>query len=83
MLLFVLFEALFIKRRIEGVEVLAVELIGHQSEILAKPLIVNDLARSQEPYRVDNVGIVAEAQDIVIGGTSLLLSKGFVNMTCR
>lgn len=70
-------KAILVVARIEGVEVLAVKLIGQQSQVLAEALVVYDLARSEEADRVDDVGIVTEAQDIVISGARLLLSKGF------
>ena len=76
-------EAFDIVARIEGIEVPAVELIGQQPQVLAEALIMDDLARSEKADRILDVGIVAEAQDIVIGRARLLLSKGFVNMTCR
>ena len=79
----VLFEALFVETRVEGVEIPAVELVGHQAEVLAEALIVHDLARSQESYRVDDVWVVAESQDVVVGRPRFLLPKDFVNMTCR
>ena len=79
----IIFEALFVEGRVEGVEVPAVELIRQQSQILAEALIVYYLSRSEEAYRVYHVGVVAVSQDVVIGRASLLLSKGFVNMTCR
>ena len=60
------FETFDVKARVEGIEILAVELVGQQSQVFAEALIVYDLARSQEANRVDDVGIVAEAQDVVI-----------------
>ena len=71
----ILFEALFVEGRVEGVEVPAVELICQQSQILAEALIVYYLSRSEKAYRVYHVGVVAVSQDVVIGRASLLLRR--------
>lgn len=68
-------KAIFVVARVEGVEVLAVELIGQQSQVLAEALVVYDLARPEEADRVDDVGIITEAQDIVVSGARLLLPR--------
>ena len=70
-------EALDVVARIESIEILTIGLIGEQSEVLAEPLIMHDLSGSQEADRVNDVRIVTEAEDIVIGRSRLLLSKGF------
>lgn len=77
------FKAFFVKGRVERVEVLAVELIGQQTQILAEALIMHDLARPEETDRINDVGIIAEAQDVVVGSTCFLFPKGVVNMTYR
>jgi hypothetical protein len=41
---FVLFPAVFVKRRVAGVEVFAVQTIGYQTESFAEALVVDDLA---------------------------------------
>ena len=71
--LFLLFEARLVKGRVEGVKILAVELIGQQAQILTEALVVHYLACPEEAYRVDNVRVVAEPQDVVVGCSSLLL----------
>ena len=70
--LLLLFETAGVKARVKGVEILAVEPVGQQPQVLAKPLIMHDLARSEEADRVDHVGVVAEPQDIVIRRPRLL-----------
>lgn len=72
-----LVEAVFVKTWIEGIEILAVELVGQQTQVFTEALIVHDLSGSEEADRVDDVWIVAEAQDVVIGGSRFLLSKGY------
>jgi len=71
----IIFKTLFIERRVEGVEVPAVELVGHQAQILSEALVVHDLARSEETYRVDDVRIVAEAQDVIVCGSRFLFGS--------
>ena len=70
--LLLLFETAGVKARVKGVEILAVEPVGQQPQVLAEPLIMHDLARSEEADRVDHVGVVAETQDIVIRRPRLL-----------
>ena len=70
--LLLLFETAGVKARVKGVEILAVEPVGQQPQVLAEPLIMHDLARSEKADRVDHVGVVAEPQDIVIRRPRLL-----------
>lgn len=69
------FEAFGIKARVERVVVLAVELVGQQPQIFAEALIMHDLSRSEESDWIDHVGIVAEAQDVVICRARLLFCR--------
>lgn len=64
---------MLIERGIEGVEVLTVQLISQQTKVLTEPLIMNNFSGSEEADRVDHIGIITEAQDVVIGGTRFLL----------
>jgi len=68
----VFIKTLLVKGRVEGVKILAVELICQQTQILAEALIVHDLARPEKAYRVDDIRVVAEPQDVVVGRSSLL-----------
>ena len=74
-LLFLLLETVFVKALVESVEVFAVELIGEQSEVLSESLIMDNLTRSEKSDRVDDIRIVAEAQDVIVGGARLLLRR--------
>ena len=62
-----------IKRRVARVEVLGVEMLLRDTNAVAEALIVHDLTLSEEFYRVADVGIVCEAQNVVISRASLLL----------
>ena len=64
---------LLVKGRIAGVEILGVKIILRDAEGIAEPLIVNYLAGAKELDRVVDVGIVRQAENIVVGGAGLLL----------
>ena len=49
---------LFVKCRVESVEVFGIKLILNISQTLAKALKMHDLALAQKLYRVANIGIV-------------------------
>ena len=65
-----------VERRIEGVKILAVEVVGSNTKSFAEALVMNDLTLSQKAYRVDNVGIIAKPQDIIVGCAGFLLREG-------
>ncbi len=71
-LLHLVFEALFIKLGVKGVEVLFIKLVGENSEVLAEALIVYYLALSEKAYNVLDVGVIRKAQDVVISRARLL-----------
>lgn len=75
LLFLVLLETRFVEARIKSVEILAVQPIGQEPQVFAEALVVDDFARSEEADRVDDVGIVTKAQDVIIGGTRLLLCR--------
>ena len=58
---------------IDGVHVLQVELLGGDAQGLAEALVVDDLPLAQEADDVADVGVVAQAQDVVVGDAGLLL----------
>ena len=62
-----------IKRRVEGVEILAVQMILCNAERIGKPLIMRDLSCTQELDRLPDVGIVDHTQNVVVGRACLLL----------
>ena len=61
------------KLRIERIEIAAVQLFLGDPQSLAKPLIVNDLPLAQETNGVSHFWIFYQAQDVIIGGSGLLL----------
>lgn len=71
-----------VKRRVERVEILAVEVIGGYAQAFSKPLVMHDLTLSEEAYRVDDIGIIAKPQDIVVRCAGFLLQKGCGSTTC-
>lgn len=62
-----------LERRVEGVEVLFVQAILHQGKGLGKALVVHDLPRPQEPQHVLHIRVVAQMDQVFIGGTRFLL----------
>ena len=70
-----------IKAGIDGVEILAVQLILRNAEGIAEALVMDDLALAEIFDDVAHVGIVAQAKNIVVGHARLLLGgKVFVEV---
>ena len=65
--------AALVKGRVAGVEVLRVEVILRDPYAVAKSLIMHYLALTKEFYRIANVGIVGQAQNVIVGRARLLL----------
>ena len=70
-----------IKFRVDGVEVLAVQILLDESERFTESLIMYDLAFSQETDRVEDVRVIAHADDVVIGGAGFLFWGDLVSTT--
>ena len=70
-----------IKFRVDGVEVLAVQILLDESERFTESLIMYDLAFSQETDRVEDVRVVAHADDVIIGGAGFLFWGDLVSTT--
>ena len=68
-----LYANLLIKRRVARVEVLGVEMLLCYADAVAEALIMHDLALAEEFYRVADVGIVGEAENVIVGRARLLL----------
>ena len=62
-----------VKGRIERIEILAVQMLLCNAQGIAKALVVNDLTFTQITQRISDVGIIAQANQIVIGYPCLLL----------
>ena len=69
----ILFTALRIERRVVGVEVLGIQMVLGDAEGVAKTLIMHDLPLAKELNGVAYVGIVRQAQNVVVGGACFLL----------
>ena len=67
------FSALFVKGRVTGVKIFAVEAILCDAERIAKALEVHNLAHAEEAQNVDHVGIVAKTNEVVVRHARLLL----------
>ena len=72
-----------IKFRVDGVEVLAVQILLDESERFTESLIMYDLAFSQETDRVEDVRVVAHAEDVVIGGAGFLFRCHIFGQVCN
>ena len=68
-----LFSAIFIKTRVAGVEILAVEMVGRDPEAFAETLVVDDLPFPQEFQRIADIRVVNKAEQVVVRCTGLLL----------
>ena len=61
-----------VKRGVDGIEVLAVQVLPGNIQRLAEALIMNDFPLSQKADGVQYIGIVHQPEDVVIGGACLL-----------
>lgn len=62
-----------VKFRVVGVEILVVQIVLDQAHAFTEALEVGQLALPQEADRIPHVGVVAEAQNVIVGGARLLL----------
>ena len=70
-----------IKSRVHKVHILLVLLFPQQLHRLAEPLEMDDFPFPEEADHVVDVGIIAEAEDVVIGYTSFLLCRSNIKDT--
>ena len=68
-----LFVAALVIRGVDRVEILAVEFLLCDAESVSKALIVHDLTLAQVAQRITHVGVIAKANEVVVGRTRLLL----------
>lgn len=64
---------LFVERGVHIVDVLLVHLLPGQLQSLAEALEMHHFPGSQELDDVVDIRVVAEPQDVIVGGTGLLL----------
>ena len=76
-----LFSAIFIKTRVAGVEILAVEVVGRDPEAFAETLVVDDLPFPQELDDIADVRIIGKAENVVVGHARLLLCCNHIRTT--
>ena len=67
--------AALVKGRVAGIEVLRIKMILRDAEGIPKPLIMHDLTLPEELDGLADIGIVAEAEDVVVGDAGLLLGR--------
>ena len=69
------FSCRFVERRVERVEVAAVQSVLQYAQTFAESLVMNKLSFAQEFDRVAHVGIVREAENVIVGQTRFLLCR--------
>ena len=67
-----LFVAALVKRGVDRVEVFAIKLFLSDAESVSKALIVHDLTLAQVAQRITHVGVIAKANEVVVGRARLL-----------
>ena len=65
--------AALVKRRVASVEILRVQVLLGTTEGVCKPLVMHDLALAKVLDGVSDVGVIHQAQNVVVGGSRLLL----------
>ena len=62
-----------VKGGVASVEILGIQVVLGDAEGIGKPLVMHDLTLPQELDGVTDVGIVAEAENVIVGHAGLLL----------
>lgn len=65
--------AVFVECRIAGVEIFRIEVILSNAESFSETLEVNNFALSQESDGILHIGIISKTENVIIGGSCLLL----------
>ena len=81
LLFFALAAAFVVEFRIEGVEISAVQLLLHQPQAFAEPLVVDDLPFPQEADGVADFRVFHQTENVVVGGPGFLFWGDFVRTT--
>ena len=71
-----------VKAGIVSVEILVVQVVLDHPHTFPKALEVDDLALTKEADGITDVGVIAEAQDVVVGGAGLLFSGHIFMQIC-
>ena len=56
-------------------------MIGGNAQAFTEALVMNDFSLPQETDGINDIGIVAEAKDVVVGSAGLLFCCDHVNAT--
>lgn len=75
-------ELLHVEFRIDCVEVFGVKVILNDSQPFAEALIVHDFALTQEADWVQDIRVVAETDDVIVGRAGFLLCCNHIRTTC-
>ena len=67
--------AALVKSRVTGVEISGLKLILYVPKGLAKALIVDNLPLTKKPDRFQNIRVIHQPNNVVIGGPSLLFGR--------
>lgn len=70
-----------VELRVAGIEVPGVERILHLAETFAEALVMDDLPLPEIADGLQNIRVVHQAEDVVIGGAGLLLCCDGVRTT--
>ena len=73
--------ASLIETRVYSIDIFLIQLLLRKTQSFSEALIMHDLALSQKAYHVVYVGVVAEAQYVVVRLTRLLLCCYRTNTT--
>ena len=65
--------AALVKGGVAGVEILGIQVVLGDAEGVAEPLVMHDLPLPEELDRLADVGVVAQAENVVVGHPRLLL----------
>ena len=72
---------LFVKGRVHEVDILLAQTVLRQTQAFAEPLEVHDLPGTEEADDIVYIGIVAEAENVVVGDAGFLLCRDRVRTT--
>ena len=66
---------------IEGIEIAGIKVILHHAEGFAKPLVMDDLPLPQEADGRNDIGVIDETKDVIVGSAGFLLGCNHIRTT--
>lgn len=72
----------FIKGRVEGIVIFRVKGIQNTAERFAKPLVMHDFSGAKELDHIADIGVVGQAENVVIGQTGFLFRSKVLVEVC-